>query len=229
MEKPLIIPTNILQSAKFSGQPVGNNEGDAFSATLSQCLENCDSIFLLVPNNNFQETCFYQPYLKEMRLMLGEFGIHPSRSIKTWDEPRFLAMCLDSLNLERSDISSINRDVARSLGFNRPCHELTAAGAVTPNKEELDLYGDRSDFFIGISLSQVGFQSGTVSSPNTNIPFIFEAKLDRTGGTDRAAGANGRPINTSLIAMFLLDAAIFVQVSPNSNIPVVKLTTKKIT
>jgi hypothetical protein len=172
IEEPLIIPTNILQYAKFSGQPAGNGDDTSFSATLSQCLENCDSVFLLVPNNNFQETCFYQPYLKSVRLMLGEFGIHPSRYVSTWNDPRFLAMCLDSLNLERSDISSINKDVARSLGFNRPLLIAGTAGAITKG-EELDAYGDNSSFFIGISLSQVGFQSGTVSSPNTNIPFIF--------------------------------------------------------
>jgi hypothetical protein len=138
-------------------------------------------------------------------------------------------MCLDSLNLEKSDISSMNSDVARSLMQSRSIYELKTDG--TPNNftaEELNLIGDKSNFFIGISLSQVGFQSGCVTSPNTNIPFIFEATLDRTANTDRGVSKNGRPIDTSLIAMFLLDCAIIVQVSPNSNIPVVKLTSKSV-
>jgi hypothetical protein len=229
MEEPLIIPTNILQFAKFAGQPASNADNISFQATLSQCVENCDSIFLLVPNNNFQETCFYQPYLKDVRLMLGEFGVHPSRYVKTYDDPRFIAMCLDALNLEKSDISSMNADVARSMLQARPIYKLATDGSVANAKaEELDLYGDKSNFFIGISLSQVGFQSGCVTSPNTNIPFIFEATTDRTAGTDRDPANNGKLIDTSLIAMFLLDCAIIVQVSPNSNIPVVKLTSKSV-
>jgi hypothetical protein len=229
MEEPLIIPTNILQYAKFAGQPADNNDDTSFQATLSQCVENCDSIFLLVANNNFQETCFYQPYLKSVRLMLGEFGVHPSRCVSTCNDPRFIAMCLDSLNLEKSDISSMNVDVARSLLQARPIYRLGADGKpIDAKAEELDVIGDKSNFFIGISLSQVGFQSGCVTSPNTNIPFIFEATLDRLAGTDRDPTRSGYPIETSLIALFLLDAAIIVQVSPNSNIPVVKLTSKSV-
>jgi hypothetical protein len=138
-------------------------------------------------------------------------------------------MCLDALNLEKSDISSMNADVARSFMQSRPIFRLGADGKVaTAKAEELDVIGDKSNFFIGISLSQVGFQSGCVTSPNTNIPFIFEATTDRTSGTDRDPAASGYPIETSLIALFLLDAAIIVQVSPNSNIPVVKLTSKSV-
>jgi hypothetical protein len=229
MEEPLIIPTNILQYAKFSGQPGNNNDGTSVLATLSQCLENCDSIFLLVPNNNFQETCFYQPYLDKIRLTLGEFGVHPSRYVDTYNDPRFIAMCLDSLNLEKSDISSMNEDVARSLNQARPIYRLATDGSIgVATAEQLDLIGDKSSFFIGVSLSQLGFQSGCVTSPNTNIPFVFEGNLHRRGSTDSDATANGAPILTSLIAMFLLDCAIIVQVSPNSNIPIVKLTSKSV-
>jgi hypothetical protein len=93
--------------------------------------------------------------------------------------------------------------------------------------------GDRSNFFIGISLSQVGFQSGTVSSPNTNVPFIFDATLDRTPGTGRQAPTPtdpgyGLPLETSIIMMILIDAALMIQVIPDSDIPVVKLTSKSI-
>jgi hypothetical protein len=84
--------------------------------------------------------------------------------------------------------------------------------------------GDRSGFFIGVSLSQMGFQSGCVSSPNTNIPFIFTSTLHRGGTDPAAAGA----IDAQIEAMFLLDAAFIIQVAPNSNVPIVKLTTKSV-
>jgi hypothetical protein len=224
-EQPLIIPTNILHYSRFSGQPGNNSEDTIFHATLSQSLENCDSVFILVPFNTAQTTCFYQPYLRSMRLSLGEFGIHPSRYVRTYDDPHFLAMILDSLNLETSEITGMNEDVARSITSPRSWFKYVRATGIEPDWTFTE--GDKSDFFIGVSLSQVGFQSGTVSSPNTNIPFIFDASLDK-----QPLAPTGRPdtikIDTSIICMFLLDCAIMIQVVPNSDIPVVKLTNKSI-
>jgi hypothetical protein len=235
-EQPLIIPTNILTYARFSGQPGANQNGAIFHATLSQSLENCDSVFILCPNQNDQTTCFYQPFLKEVRLALGEFGTHPDRSVQTWDDPRFVAMVLDSLNLETSEITSMNRDVRSSLQWYNVQHAVTgadAARAIGPWERFSDM--DMSNFFIGISLSQVGFQSGTVSSPNTNVPFIFDAVLDRTANTMRQPAADktdnkkyGYPLETSIVMMILIDAALMIQVIPDSDIPVVKLTSKSI-
>jgi hypothetical protein len=229
-EQPLIIPTNILHYARFSGQPGSNDTGTVFHATLSQCLENCDSIFILVPNNTNQQTCFYQPYLDNVRIALGEFGIHPAQYVNTYDDPRFIAMVLDSLNLETSEITAMNDDVARSLTSPRKCFKLTADNVIGESWNPAE--GDASNFFIGISLSQVGFQAGTVSSPNTNIPFIFDANLGTGNLTLTGTPAVKRPdsvkLDTSIICMFLIDAAIMIQVVPNSDIPVVKLTDKSI-
>jgi hypothetical protein len=140
-------------------------------------------------------------------------------------------MALDALNLETSEITAMNKDVARSLTSPRPYRKVTNDGTDNTETEVYDIvYGDASDFFIGISLSQVGFQSGTVSSPNTNIPFIFDATVvpsDTTGFPPRP-DAGTDPVETSIIAMFLLDAALMIQVVPNSDIPIVKLTTKAI-
>jgi hypothetical protein len=223
-EQPLIIPTNILHYSRFSGQPGGTNQ---FHATLSQSLENCDTVFILVPNNNNQTTCFYQPYLNAMRLSLGEFGIHPGNYVATYNDPRFIAMALDALNLETSEITAMNVDVARSLSSPRLFKSYTAGVNAGDPMVAADswryLPGDDSNFFIGISLSQVGFQSGTVSSPNTNIPFIFDAAINHNPRT----GVN-EPMDCSIIAMFLLDCALMIQVVPNSDIPVVKLTSKSI-
>jgi hypothetical protein len=231
-DQPLIIPTNVLHYARFSGQPsAGNN---IFHATLSQCLENCDSVFILVPNNNNQTTCFYQPYLQDVRLSLGEFGIHPANYVRTWNDARFIAMALDSLNLETSEITAMNKDVARSLTSPRPQHQVYwGTETPTPLKHEIEVYdikyGDASDFFIGISLSQVGFQSGTVSSPNTNIPFIFDAQvLPASNPYVPGSFPPPRTFDTSIIALFLMDCALMIQVVPNSDIPIVKLTSKSI-
>jgi hypothetical protein len=238
-EQPLIIPTNILHYSRFSGQPGLNTDNTIFHATLSQSLENCDSVFILVPFTTDQTTCFYQPYLRELRLSLGEFGTHPQRYVETCDNAHFLAMILDSLNLETSEITAMNKDVGTSITFPRRIAKFNAGTAgnidVTWLPVAVHEKGETSDFFIGISLSQVGFQSGTVSSPNTNIPFIFDAVLDkvdghaRTGaGTTTTWAVDIEKIDTSIIALFLLDCALMIQVVAGSDVPVVKLTNKSI-
>jgi hypothetical protein len=128
-------------------------------------------------------------------------------------------MCLDALNLESAEITGLNEDVLRSLNGERTHYLLTSkTNGVTAANKKME-WGDKCNFFIGISLSQVGFQSGTVSSPNTNIPFIFDATLSRKLDV---------PISTSIICMFLFDCALMVQVVPGSDVPVVKLTNKAI-
>jgi hypothetical protein len=219
----LIIPTNTLQYSRFSGQPGGTGDGTTFHATLSQNLENCDSIFILIPFEYGQHTCFYQPYLREVRMQLGEFGIHPQQAIKTWNEPRFVGMLTDALNLEVSEITGMNDDTLRTFTDRIQAFSITA-GAGTVTKVELsEDYGDMSNFFIGISLSQIGFQSGTVTSPNAHVPFIFDAVLDRGNGRDSTP-----LIDSSIVCMFLLDCALMIQVVPDSDIPVVKLSSKSI-
>lgn len=227
-ERPWIIPTNILQYSRFSGQPA-TWTGQSYHATLSQSLENCDSIFILIPQSTNQQTCFYNPYLKEVRMSLGEFGIHPARYVDTFDDPRFLNMVLDSLNLSESTISSMNQDVARSLIASKKNYVLSATDTVSEGR--LDDFGDKSHFFIGISLSPNGFQNGCVNSPNTSIPFLFDAQFDDAnvikywgkGSVDKLPA-----IDSSIICLFLLDVAIMIQVIPGSDIPSVKLTSKSI-
>jgi hypothetical protein len=73
-------------------------------------------------------------------------------------------------------------------------------------------------------LSQIGFQSGTVSSPNSNVPFMFEGQLDRPPGGEHDTPA----FDSNVIMMFLFDCAIVIQVVPDSDIPVVKISSKNI-
>jgi hypothetical protein len=167
-----------------------------------------------------------------VRLALGEFGIHPAQYVNTYDDARFVALAMDALNLETSEITAMNEDVARSLTSPRRMYKLAAGTPVVCDPSWTISEGDASNFFIGISLSQVGFQAGTVSSPNTNIPFIFDANLATGDLTLTGNPASTRPdthkLDTSIICLFLIDAAIMIQVVPNSDIPVVKLTNKSI-
>ena len=236
IENPLIIPTNTLSYQRFAHS---NTSGDAVQATANLPVENIDALYVMIPENENQQTCFYQPYLTSVRMSMGEFGIRPSRYMSTfndgdnWNNRRFITYLLDSLNLEDSQISAMNKDFANSV---LP-HTIEYAGqpdnqGVFPNRNYLfvdkNKWGkqyDNSSFMIGIPLSQVGFQSGTVSSPNANINFQFDANkatFPMAGGTRKNFAGGG------IIVMFLADAALMVQVQPGSDHPIVKLTSKSI-
>jgi hypothetical protein len=165
-------------------------------------------------------------------MALGEFGIHPQQYVNTYDDARFVAMAMDALNLETSEITAMNEDVARSLTSPRQTLKLGDGSPPAWTSDWNRADGDASNFFIGISLSQVGFQAGTVSSPNTNIPFIFDAYLGKGDLTCSGTNYDVRPdavkLETSIICLFLIDAALMIQVVTNSDIPVVKLTNKSI-
>ena len=220
-ENPLIIPINQLSYQRFSHSATGGNN---IHAIANLPIENCDSIFLLFPTTSNQTTCFYQPYLSNTRLSMGEFGVKPSQYVSTYNDPRFVGLTLDALNLEMSKISAMNKDFSNSIMPH--CREYKSSDGslsyLQTNVNPLKTY-DSSYFMWGLSCSQVGFQSGTMSSPMSNINFQFDANIDNVVGLDAA-----KEFKVPLVAMFLLDAEIMIQVVPNSDHPVVRVSTKSV-
>ena len=231
IETPLIIPTNVLSYYRFTHQT--NNEG-TIHAIANLNAENVDSMYVLIPESPVQTTCFYQPYLTQVRMSLGEFGIRPAQYVNTFNDPRFVGMTLDALNLESSQIAAMNKDFANSINPHPTVYANADGNAInTYQHQTYNKALDDSHFMIGIPLSQVGFQSGTVSSPNTNINFQFSAtrekKMDMTNFDGSVAVITEKkewsaPVNV----LMLMDSEIMIQVVPNSDNPVVRLSSKSI-
>jgi hypothetical protein len=138
---------------------------------------------------------------------------------------------VDALNLEANEITGMNDDVLRTFVDRRQVNHLVKSGAnwIPATLENHEDYGDRSNFFLGFSLSHIGFQSGTVTSPNSNVPFMFDGVLDRPPGVDCAKGIHDTPVfDSNVIIMFLFDCSIMIQVVADSDIPVVKIRAKSI-
>lgn len=232
IETPMIIPTNTLSYQRFAH----NSEADHIHAVANLPVENVDSLFVLLPETDSQQTCFYQPYLQNVRMSLGEFGIRPQQYMATYnasdrafENRRFLTYLLDALNLENSHISAMNKDFINSIMPHVAEYSYGANGGdVEPKATEtfknlLRKQYDTSHFMIGFPLSQVGFQSGTVSSPSSNINFTFDAnKVVPPELSERIKQ------QVPIIAMFLIDCELMIQVVPNSDQPVVKLSSKSI-
>ena len=231
IENPLIIPTNTLSYQRFAH---ANGDGDAVQATANLPCENIDALFVLIPEDENQQTCFYQPYLTGVRMGLGEFGIRPQRYMDTcvegdaWNNRRFYTYLLDALNLETSQISAMNKDFANSVLPHAMEYSAANLGTRTQlfvGNNKFNKQYDSSHFMIGIPLSQVGFQSGCVSSPNSNINFQFDASkmnFPMANGTKKYLAGGG------IIVMFLTDAALMIQVQQNSDHPLVRLSSKSI-
>ena len=234
LEAPLIIPTNMLTYQRFS---MSNTQDSNLLCVANLPVENVDSLFILVPHSPNQRTCFYQPYLKNVRLSAGEFGIKPAQYMDTFNDARFVGLTLDALNLENSQIASMNRDFANSIMPHASVFRYNGATHLIEHEyvfQEMNdnKFLDNSHFLIGFPLSQVGFQSGTLSSPISNINFRLDANTDEMPTPINGRGVAGvnakRPITAQIIAMFLVDAEIICQPIQNSDIPVVKLSTKSV-
>ena len=234
VENPLIIPTNTLSYQRFAHS--ASSTGDShLTATANLPVENIDAMFILIPENDTQQTCFYQPYMSNVRVGLGEFGIRPQRNMDTHpnkdqhNNRRFITYLLDALNLESSQISAMNKDFSNSImphaiEYSGPRGTFVHKPTYTV-KNKWDKQYDNSNFIIGIPLSQVGFQSGCVSSPNANINFQYDADIDYVpwdSNSRKKFGSGG------VIAMFLTDCELMIQVAPGSDIPIVKLSSKTI-
>ena len=221
-ENPLIIPINQLSYQRFSHSATG---GDNIHAIANLPIENCDSIFLLFPTSSNQTTCFYQPYLSNTRLSMGEFGVKPSQYVSTYNDPRFVGLTLDALNLEMSKISAMNKDFSNSIMPHCRIYKSAdnSLNYLQTNENPLKTY-DSSYFMWGLSCSQVGFQSGTMSSPMSNINFQFDANIDDVVGIT----GEKKEFKVPIVAMFLIDAEILIQVVPNSDHPVVRVSTKSV-
>ena len=63
-----------------------------------------------------------------------------------------------------------------------------------------------------------------MSSPMSNINFQFDANIDDVVGIS----GEKKEFKVPLVAMFLLDAEIMIQVVPNSDHPVVRVSTKSV-
>ena len=235
IENPLIIPTNTISYQRFSHS---ENSATKVQATANLPVENIDAMFVLIPENENQTTCYYQPYLTGVRMSMGEFGIRPSRYMSTFnngndfDNRRFITYLLDALNLEDSQLAAMSKDFANSVlphAIEYNGQNCTANSSVFTCKNKMNKQYDDSQFMIGIPCSHKGFQSGTVSSPNSNINFQFDAdkghfpKISNADNPTTKTFANG-----GIIVLFLTDCALMIQPSANTDHPIVKLSAKSI-
>jgi hypothetical protein len=133
VERPLTFPVNFFLINRFAGMP---NMAAGLSHILSTTVNNCDTLFLLVPNTTNSTTCFFNPYITNFQLDAGPYGTYPSQPMNTFNDRRFINMIADSLNVNNSVLTSFNKDTDSSFCIGIPQYnwmQLTESKLIVNN------------------------------------------------------------------------------------------------
>jgi hypothetical protein len=205
LERPLTFPLNFFSINRFAGIP---NMGQ-LSHILSTTVNNCDTLFLLVPNTPNSLTCFFNPFIKNFQLDAGLYGTYPSQPMDTFNDVRFVNMIGDSLNVNNSVLTSFNKDCDASFCLSAYLfdHKTTTNDYVFTYQD-----GDRSNFFIGIPFSVDNDYQGGMSSPSSSIVFKVSGQAPDTN-------AEKVPRHTPALAdwknnwyaLFLIDGSLMIK------------------
>jgi hypothetical protein len=204
VERPLTFPVNFFLINRFAGTP----SMQSMSHILSTTVNNCDTLFLLVPSTPNQVTCFYNPYIKNFQLDAGPYGTYPTQSMNTFHDRRFINMISDALNVNNSVLTSFNKDTDSSFCLGAFEYQYTAG---VPTQKVVETYniGTRSNFFIAIPFSVDNDYQGGMSSPSSSIVF-------KVTGTTEATIANRVPTEANKwiynwYACFLIDGSLMIK------------------
>lgn len=214
MEKPLTFPVSSFQIARFTGPP--QTGGQPLSIVLCQAINNCDTLFVLPFEDARMHTVCHNPSIKSLQLHAGEYGAYPTQPFNTFadyenENIRFVNAVMDALNVNGSDLTSMNEDVLTAF-VPKPmiiCVQRDNNNNVVQSR--LPLAGntmtyDDSNFFIPFPFSTDDDFQGGMSSPSSNINF----KLTGTVTTQVAQ-------TTPWVAAFLIDGVIMIRPDPGSD------------
>lgn len=214
MEKPLTFPVSSFQIARFTGPP--QTGGQPLSIVLCQAINNCDTLFVLPFEDARMHTVCHNPSIKSLQLHAGEYGAYPTQPFNTfadYDEEniRFVNAVMDALNVNGSDLTSMNEDVLTAFVPKPMIINVKRDNANNVTQTRLDLSGnsityDDSNFFIPFPFSTDDDFQGGMSSPSSNINF----KL--TGNITTVV-----PQTTPWVAAFLIDGVIMIRPDPGSD------------
>jgi hypothetical protein len=213
LERPLTFPVNFFIINRFAGIP----KLDALSHVLSTTINNCDTMFMLVPNTTNSNTCFYNPFIKKFQLDAGPYGCYPSQPMDTYNDRRFVNMTGDALNVNNSVLTSFNKDVNSS--FCITAHFTTVTTNSDPGKQtttnafsDQTSIGDRSNFFISVPFSVDNDYQGGLSSPSSSIVFkCCGMALETDGHTIPRHTPAMAGWNQNWYALFLIDGSLMVK------------------
>ena len=206
MGQELIFPTQIISINQLANVLSSGQS----SSTTTQTPRFIDSHFLLFPLKPNYHTVFKNPGFNSCQLKCGGYGSIPNSSFNTIDDPVFIELCQNALNVNGGQVG-FNKDVLESL-----THVGYGANANATRALENDTYPhDRTNFLIGLPTEPDNtFQQGQTS--NTPITYEFASNLPNNY-------YSSLPNHSPPLLCFLQDQPLSIHVLPNGQPPVVEL------
>lgn len=206
MGQELIITTQAMGVVHLANV-LGNGKS---SSTTTQTPRFVDSIFCLFPFKPNYHTVFKNPGFESFQLKCGGFGNIPGVAINTIDDPLFLELCQNAININGGQVG-FNKEVLDSL-----THVGYADTDAHTAALELDTYPhDRTNFFIGLPTETDNtFQQGQ----HSNTPVTYEIASTIPTNTYTSLASHPAPL-----LCYLQDYVISIHVLPNGQPPKVEI------
>ena len=157
LQVPLLFPIQTVSNVKFT-KSLGVGP---FTLQNTATLSHCDTVFVVFPYDVNSRTCFSNPEITCQLNINGKY--YPRERVSTVDDPRFINMVFDSLNINNNTLISVSKDVVDSLSpYYKICQAHLANNCYYHFHQLLN--HDNSNFFIGVPLSTDEDFMGGISS-----------------------------------------------------------------
>ena len=161
-----------------------------------------ESIFMLFPFKTYHKTIYSNPKFNTFQLQCGGYGNIPAIPSSTYNDPLFINLCKNAMNLN-SSVTGLNKEVIASL--------INTEG---PKKNQKTKSSENNSFFIGLPVEVDNcFQQGMTS----NTPITFELHITQDAANEYTK------CEATPIMCFLVDSTFSVQVQDNGAPPLVEL------
>jgi hypothetical protein len=228
-DRPLTYPVSVLTFSRFTGLPtmgdkVSANQSVDFTMVLDQCLNNVNTMFILPFRSHYEHTVCEQPYVENLQIQMGEYGVYPMTPINTFCESNrrltymmFNNYIQDCLNYNSSRLFSMPKQLSYQFCPNtflyrsdandgKPQNHIEKVGVPTFNG--LCNKQDISNFFIAMPFSTENDFQGGLSSPVNNINI-------KVMGTFKPP--KRMIFSTPWVCAFLTDGEIMIRPDPASD------------
>jgi hypothetical protein len=206
----LTYPTQVLNFSAMSNTLAKNVNGKSSQTITPRFI---DTIFLLFPLTARHHSVFRNPGFTNFYLTCGGYGQLPDIPYGAVNEPRFLELLSNALNVN-----------CNSVGLNKEVLQSILMIERQPSATGLDSC-DCSSFLIGIPTEPDGtFQRGQTSTTPVTYELHVTQTLDDTTKTPTAKGSYyAMNCATVPIIAMLQDAVISIQVMPDGSPPLVEI------
>ena len=161
-----------------------------------------ESIFILFPFKSYHKTIYQNPKFNTFQLQCGGYGNIPAIPASTYNDPMFITLCKNAMNLN-SSVTGLNKEVIASLVSYKGIKATQGTKSVENNS-----------FFIGLPVEVDNcFQQGMTS----NTPITFELHITQDSNNYY------KSCEATPIMCFLVDSTFSVQVQENGAPPLVEL------